>query len=219
MIRFIGASLQLQPIITAHAQWLLQSLLDYECLPVYCGEWRTKSHCSSWMRFPSRCLTNGFSGFLSRKRVLASRCLAMDYSGFQASYHNINLFSYIYIYCCSMCFIALQIGGLYTHGVNTVTRRIHFSGNVSPSRIWQIFEVLNNISCNLKLSTLFLVLHHPHYKRDNVLCVPIYFLGFSTVLYEYAFIMSACYWLLAYGILSDKGKNRIKILDTRKLNL
>jgi hypothetical protein len=32
-----------------------------------------------------------FSG-LSRKRVLASRCLAMDYSGFQASCHNTCVF-------------------------------------------------------------------------------------------------------------------------------
>jgi hypothetical protein len=34
---------------------------------------------------PNRCLTNGFSGLLSRKRVLSSRRLAMDYYGFQAS--------------------------------------------------------------------------------------------------------------------------------------
>jgi hypothetical protein len=37
----------------------------------------------------SSCLGNGFSSF-SRKCVLASRCLAMDYSSFQASCHGMN---------------------------------------------------------------------------------------------------------------------------------
>jgi hypothetical protein len=37
---------------------------------------------------PSRCLAKSPSG-LSRKRVLAKRCLVMDYSDFQASCHII----------------------------------------------------------------------------------------------------------------------------------
>jgi hypothetical protein len=38
---------------------------------------------------PSPCLANCFFGVLSRNHVLVSRCLAMDFSGFQASCHNI----------------------------------------------------------------------------------------------------------------------------------
>jgi hypothetical protein len=47
---------------------------------------------------PSRCLANGLSDLFSRKRVLVSRCLALDYSGFQASCHSMYVCMYVCMY-------------------------------------------------------------------------------------------------------------------------
>jgi hypothetical protein len=56
---------------------------------------------------PSRCLANGVSGLLSQKPVLASRCLAMDYSGFHTSCHNIYIPNWSVLFQSVMC---LQFG-------------------------------------------------------------------------------------------------------------
>jgi hypothetical protein len=136
MIGFIGTSLFLQLIMTAHTSnsfWMnydscLTNALYEESLeftnefPFITAREPNGDHrlqgfhcCPSWMRslgnvheplpskmdnsvlgstipalgrcLPSSCQENGFCYF-SRKRLLASRCLAMDYSGFQASCHN-----------------------------------------------------------------------------------------------------------------------------------
>jgi hypothetical protein len=60
----------------------------HEQLPTKMGNCMSGSTISAIRRcLVSHCLENGFSGLLSRKRVLASRCLTMDYSSFQASCH------------------------------------------------------------------------------------------------------------------------------------
>jgi hypothetical protein len=142
MIGFIGTSLQLQSIITAHNQWLSKTRsIPCWTTSVFCSAWLT------WLSFTSRSLLQLPSSALANnpqlntelltlttelrltwtmsvwwinlrcshtfvdsvdeesalrtksvsmnphlhRNVLASRCLAMYYSGFQASCHNLVL--------------------------------------------------------------------------------------------------------------------------------
>jgi hypothetical protein len=61
-----------------------------EPLPIKMGKSVSGSIIPAFRRcLPSRCLADGFSGLLLLKHVLASRCVAVDYSEFQASCHSI----------------------------------------------------------------------------------------------------------------------------------
>jgi hypothetical protein len=79
----------------------------YESLPCKMGNSMSSSTIPAfrWCLL-SRCLANVFFDMLSRKRVLANRCLAMEYCSFQASCHSapfIRLFipNSLLVYHCS----------------------------------------------------------------------------------------------------------------------
>jgi hypothetical protein len=163
MIGFIGTSLQLQPIITAHTLnsfWMPydscltnlyeESLEFMNEIPFITAREPNRDHrlqglyYSSWIRclgnvhellpskmsdstipafrryLPSRSLTNGVSFLLSWKRVLASRCLAMDYSGFHASCHSIHIPNWSVFFQSLTClqFGEMLLGAYSTHALS-----------------------------------------------------------------------------------------------------
>jgi hypothetical protein len=68
---------------------------------------------------PSRCLANGGSG-LARKCVLVSRCLALDYSGFQASCHNTYIPNWRVLFQSLTCLECgdMLLGAYSTHALS-----------------------------------------------------------------------------------------------------